>query len=179
MFMSEAVADRRLEMLGEFAEIALSLARDLHQAALAAEEPEAKARLAETCHRMGRGLRQSLALHARLEREAKRAAREDAEAAAEAAKARRTRRKAQVKARIESLLWSEYEPDDSEAEGLIERLDAVLDAEAELDGFEAQDIDLQIAKLCWMIGYAPPVQFPPVEVPSAPPPPGETFDSSA
>ena len=135
--MSQAAADRRLEMLGEFAELALSLARDLHQAALSAEDADDKARLAEACHRMGRGLRQSLALQARLEREAKRAAREDVAVAAEQAQASRLRRKTQVKAGIERLIWSEYEPDDSEAEGLLERLDLILDAEAELDGFDA------------------------------------------
>ena len=143
-------------MLGDFAELALSLARDLHQAALAADDAGEKARLADGCHRMGRGLRQSLALQARLERDAKCAAREDAACAAAEAEARRVRRKTQVKAGIERLVWSEYEPADEEAEELLERLDLLLDAEAEQDGFEQQDPELQIAKLCRAIGYQPP-----------------------
>lgn len=163
-------------MLGAFAELALSLARDLHGAALAAEEPEAKVRLADACHRMGRGLRQTLALHERLERSAERAAREDAGFVVEQQKARRTRRKTQVKATIARLVWSEYEPADDDAEDVLERLDKVLDAEAELDGFEDEPVETQIARICRLIGYELPPLDPAARTAA---PPGAAFHSSA
>jgi len=177
--MSEGVTDRRLEMLGEFAELALSLARDLHQAALAAEDAGEKARLAEACHRMGRGLRQSLALHARLERNVTRNAREDAGYAAQQVAEAVVRRKAQVKAAVERMVWSEYEPDDSEAEETLDRLAKSLDAEAELEGFEQQDLAAQIAEICRLIGYLPPAPPQDAAVAAAEPEPGGPFQSSA
>lgn len=156
-------------MLGVFAELALSLARDLHDAAIAAEAPEDKARLADGFHRMGRGLRQTLALHERLQRNGERAAREDAGFAVQQGKARRDRRKAQVNAAIARDVWSEYEPEEAEAIEILERLDKVLDAEVELDGFEDEAIAAQIARICRLIGYQPPALL---DVEAGPPAPG-------
>ena len=149
-------AERRLQMLGEFAEMALSLAREMHQAALAAETIEERTRLADSFHRMGRGLRQSLALHARLERYGERAAEAEADKAASQARASRARRKAHVKGAVERLIWTEYEADDEDGLALADRLDAILDAEAETEDFVAADPDRMIAGLCTLLGLDRP-----------------------
>jgi len=142
-------------MLGEFAEMMLATARDLHEAGLAAEDLGEKARLADSLHRTGRGLRQTLALQARLERDQKRAVLEDAQAATLADKVRRARRKARAKAAIERLVWTEYEPDDEDAADILGRLDRILAAEAELDDFLTEDAEVQFKRLCDAIGYDP------------------------
>jgi hypothetical protein len=82
-------------------------------------------------------------------------------------------------ARIASLVWSEYEPGDAEAEGLLERLDAILDAEADQDGFDQRDLELQIARLCQAIGYRPPAPLQPDDAPRASPRANAAFRSSA
>ncbi|THD76256.1 MAG: hypothetical protein E7812_16900, partial [Phenylobacterium sp.] len=114
MSIQADMAERRLAILGELSELGLSLARDLHSAALAAEDIAEKAKLAEAFHRTSRSVRQSLALHARLVRDD---TRQDREAVAQAARetdARVSRRKAQVKAAVERLIWTEHEASDAE-----------------------------------------------------------------
>ena len=155
--------ERHGRLLAAFAEQAASLAADLHAAGLAAESLEEKRAISLAFHRMGRALRQTLALEAKLRREAKAAARADGAEAAGHEKAGRERRKAQVKARIARMVWSEYESDDDEALEILERLDAILDAEADIEGFELRDLDGLVAEMCEAIAYAPPV-------PARPPP---------
>lgn len=157
MFLSAPadLAETRARMLGELAELGLVLARDLQQAALTAEEPQDKVRLAEAFARVGRGVRQSLALHARMAREAMRDAAEAAvEAAVEAARlepAQRSRRKAQLRAAVETLIWREHERLDADPDLLLGELDACLDDEAEGDGFLHDDPEVLIARLCRML----------------------------
>ena len=156
LFMSGQTSERRLEMLGEFAEMMLASARDLHAAQLAASDVAEKARLADSLHRTGRGLRQTLALQAKLERDQKRGLLEDAAAATLAGKVRIARRKAQARAAIARLVWTEYEPDDTDAEDILGRLDHILAAEAELDDFLTEDPDAQFTRLCDAIDFDPP-----------------------
>src|SRR4051812_19045065 len=60
--MDAGLNQTRMQMLGELAEMTLVLARDLQQAALAATDADEKVRLATAFHRIGRGVRQSVAL---------------------------------------------------------------------------------------------------------------------
>lgn len=156
--MDEGLNQTRMRMLGELAEMTLVLARDLQQSALVAEDHDEKVRLAGAFHRIGRGLRQTLALHARVERDAERAIHEDAATAAEAAVARRKRRKAHIKGAVERLIWTEHDASEEESDGhdLAERLDSLLDAEAELEGFEHADPDAVIAGLCRVLKLQDP-----------------------
>ena len=163
---------RHGRLLAGYAEQAASLAADLHAQGLAAEAPEEKRAISLAFHRMGRALRQTLALEAKLRRDAKAAARADRAEAEELAKAGREARKGQVNARIAAMIWSEYEPDDSEALDFVERLEAVLDAQAEIEGFEARDLDALVAEICEAIGYAPPAP-PQAAPPRAPADPAE------
>ncbi|THD77038.1 MAG: hypothetical protein E7812_13850 [Phenylobacterium sp.] len=100
---------RHKALLGEFAELAMGLARDLHAAALAAPTPEEKAKLAQEFHRVGRGLRQSLALEARLDRAEARELVEEARRRREAEGEAFTLRRAKVRAAVKRLVWTETE----------------------------------------------------------------------
>lgn len=60
---SDTAAEQAL--LLELAQLGLGMARQLHQAALATTDPAVLVPLADAYHRVGRGVRQSLALRAR------------------------------------------------------------------------------------------------------------------
>jgi hypothetical protein len=129
LFLSAApnMKDRHTAGLAERAEMGLSLARDLHACALAAE-PEAKAELALAFQRVSRSVRQTYALEQRLERERRLA---DKDIAAQAERERMTgvlKKRRQVRAAVEPLIWTEYEGD--EAEDLSEALEALVSDQA-------------------------------------------------
>lgn len=65
--MSDAPADRAQVLLAELAELDMALARKVHAAAMAAEEPQALADLARGYQRLARSARQTLALAAKLD----------------------------------------------------------------------------------------------------------------
>ena len=146
--MDAALNQTRMQLLGELAEMGMVLARDLQQSALMAEDLGEKVKLASAFHRIGRGVRQSLALHARLERDAEQAVREAKARASDAKVWAGLRRKSEIKGAVERLVWTEHEASDDEAETLIDRLDLLLDAEADAEGFLDEDPDLVIARLC-------------------------------
>ena len=110
---------RHGRLLAGFAEQAASLAADLHATALAAATPEEKQATSLAFHRMGRALRMTVALEAKLRRDTR------ADQRAEQA-------------------WA---------------------AEAEIEGFLAQDLAGQLARLCAAIGYQPPASPPAADAP--------------
>lgn len=150
MTVSPDMAERHARQLARFAELALTLAEDMHAAAAAAAEPDQKARLAEAFHRAGRALRQSIALEARLVRDRARdlkAAEADA-AAATAAAVRR--RQDQVRAGVERQIYCEIEP--HEADAWLADFDERLEAETLYDGFTDESVADQIARLSAELG---------------------------
>jgi len=80
MSQTADIAERRQEILGIMAELDLVAVRAAHASYLAAIDTEEEAEKGRTYQRLGRSLRQSLALHERFEHNAARRAREDAEA---------------------------------------------------------------------------------------------------
>jgi hypothetical protein len=151
--MDAGLDETRMKMLGELAEMALVLARDLQQAALVAETAEEKVRLADAFHKVGRGVRQSLALHARLERDAQLAgAPAQAAAPAEADRTRREGRAARLRSTVERLIWTEREKLDAEPYVLRIRLQQLIAGESRAEDFLETDPDLQIARLCETLG---------------------------
>ena len=147
------MAERHGRVLAELSELGLSLARELHGRALAAETPEAAADLALAFHRISRSVRQTLALEARLERDRTRHAREAQAESGRQAQARVSRRKAQVRAAVERLIWTEAERDE-DAERLSDAFDDLLEAESLSDGFADEPLDAQVARLCAELGLA-------------------------
>src|SRR5437763_543669 len=104
--------ERHARLLGRFAEQAASLADDLCAATLAAGSVEEKQSLTLAFHRMGRTLRQTLALEAKLRRDAKRQDHIDADRAGKLADARTEARKSRVRQTLERLIWDEAEDDE-------------------------------------------------------------------
>ena len=146
------VAERQGRILGELAELGLSLARVVHERALAAETPEATSELALAFHRISRSVRQTLALEAKLERDR---ARQDREVRAEAARQHENgvaRRKHQVRMAVERSVWNEAEG--AEAERLLDELDDILEEEALSDAFAEGPVEAHVARLRADLGLA-------------------------
>ena len=148
------MAERHARALAELTELGLAAARELGAAISEAATPGEKATLAAALHRVSRSVRQSIALEARLVRDAARHAQEAAAAAREDVKRRVDRRKAQVTAIIERAIWDEHEED--EAHRLEDLLYDRLDAEAAFDAFLTDPIEAQIASICETLGLSPP-----------------------
>jgi hypothetical protein len=145
-------------MLGELAELALMVAKDLAVRVRETEDPDQAVALAAAFQKMSRVVRLTLALDAKLERDATRAARDAEKAAAEVEAARppptrqepeRPRpaphpievRKDRVRSLLNRLIWNESEGEQEDYEVLLEDLDARLDEAAAHPGFEAMPIE--------------------------------------
>lgn len=148
---------RAAEMLAELAELDLSLARHVHAQALAATEPEVINALGRTYQRVARSLRQTLALRARLERQAaptgraapsappKPAARDP-----EAAMARAE----ELEAVGKRLIYAEYESEPADCDAMRCALDDyVLELSSE-PGFGLGPLDADVARLADAFGVA-------------------------
>jgi hypothetical protein len=162
--------ERHGRILGRLAELGLSLAEQVHADAMAAEDTEVRASLATVFHRISRSLRQTLALEARLERDARRAEREDRSDERGEAQARVAAHRAQVGATVERLIWNEHEGE--EAERLIREAEACLDEEALYDDFLDDTVEARIQRFAREFGLSAPVASP--ATPGIP----LTFDSS-
>ena len=182
--MFEAGADRREQILGEVAEGLHAVFKETQRRAMEAEDTDEFVRLAGALSKLGRGLRQSLALHARFETARRDAASEAADEPAPPAPADPRRqavdnRKAFITRGVERCVWSEYDTDDAGEEAaacsLLEDLSDRLDDLARQDAFLDADIDALIAQFCREIGVGPPerpvrAQLPPAPTGGAEPP---------
>jgi hypothetical protein len=151
-----AMPEQHTAILAELAELGLSSARDLHARQLAAETPEQASRLAFALHRISRSIRQTLALQAKLERDARRTDLEDLVIAQDAAKARKALRRDQVKATVERLIWIEHEKEGEDADHLVECLGELLAEDLLHDDFDAEPVEVHIAKMCEALGLPYP-----------------------
>jgi hypothetical protein len=137
---------RHGHILAELASLGLTLARDLHARALAAETTEEAAKLATAFHRISRGVRQSLALEAKLEREQQAHELQHAPLREKERLARVSRRHTQVFRTVERLIWNEAE--DHEIAGyMVDDLRDLLDAEALDDDFLAEPLAQQVDRI--------------------------------
>ncbi len=145
-------AERREQMLGLLAEKTLALACAVQQRALEAETSQEMAQLSQAFVRLSRSVRQSIALHARHERDRLRGEQDAAEAKAQAREPAVERRKEQLHREVTDILCADWDPDIDEDDGesfeldrsLRERLDDLSEAEDFLD----IDPDQLIAQLC-------------------------------
>ena len=144
-------------ILGELAELGLMLARDLAVQARESEDGADKVALTAAFHKTSRMVRLTLALDAKLDRDAAREARDAAQdverlearaqfkAIQNAPDRSRTdpieRRKTRVRSLLNRLLWNESEGDSEEFEILTDDLDARLDEAARSADFEDLPIE--------------------------------------
>jgi len=156
MTASEDMAERHGRMLARYAELALSMAEDVHAAAAAAQDPDQKARLAEGFHKLGRAMRQSMALEARFVRDQARDRRAAQIDAAEAGRAAVRRRQDQVRAVVERQIYCEIEPNDASV--WLADLNERLEEEALYDGFDDESLEDHIARLSADLGLTGEVQ---------------------
>ena len=168
MSIATDMAEKHAHILGELADFGLNLARKLHGQAMAAETPEETANLAKAFHSVSRSVRQTLALEAKLSRDADRHGREfkgeHERAAQQTAQQTGRRRLGQVRKAVERAIWSEYEGD--EAELLLEDLELMLTEEVMADGLAEETLEAQIARLCADLGLG--AEAPPPERPRGP-----------
>ena len=154
----EDIAAENDAQLAELATLCLASARDLAARQLACDDAEAAARLAQALHHMGRSLRQTAALRARLARDLIRGVREDRINAAKQRDAQALVRRAQVEAPLRRLIWNEYE--DSDAKAFDEALENRLDEEVLADTFTAEPLQAQIARIKALIRLSDPIPPP-------------------
>jgi len=165
MFGPDGTIERSDLILDELATLGLTLARDLHNRAVEAKDPDQAARLAMAFHHISRSVRQSLALQARLQRDRARGAEDQAERRAAAPV---QARKAQVRAAVQRLVWTERP--DWNLFSTRQKLDLILDAEAEDDGFLDIPLEAHIARIAKALGLKPPPLAEPAAGEAAPTP---------
>lgn len=175
MSVASDMTEKHARILGELAEFGLDFARKLHGQGMAAETPEETASVARAFHTVSRSIRQSVALEAKLAREALQREREDRADAERLARdedlSERFRAQAPILARrsrlsnvLERIVYAESE-DEDEAERLVEEIDERLDDEAKAPDFLEHALDDQITRLCREFGLPAPKR------PAAPPEP--------
>jgi hypothetical protein len=184
--MGEAViAEAQEQALGIFADAVLQLALHIQQEALEAEDLDQKVRAAGAVHQLGRGLRQTIALQAKLAREARadvsRAPAPKAPAEPPTPQAIAVRRRRDWLTRgVERCVWNEYDREDeaeeftgdSLLEDFAERLDDLM---ADPEAFLALDPCDLLVQLCKDLGLKPPEFYPPAPaVPETSPAPADT-----
>ena len=149
-------AGQRAALLAELAEVNMASVRDLAARQAAETDPAVAADLARALHSVSRGVRQTLALEARLEREAKRQEAEAREQARTEQRVHRCTHKARVHAAVERAVWDEVDGDEEVAERLLDLLEARLNEAALRDDFTDIPLETHIRRLCAVLGVPAP-----------------------
>ena len=171
-----AMTEAREQALGIFADAVLKLALHIQQEALNADDLDQKVRAAGAVHRLGRGLRQTLALQAKLARDARSDAAEapaakeipvaEPDVPTDPKSAAVRRRRDWLTRGVERCVWNEYErgdeTDEFTAGTLLEDLhERLADLMADPDAFLRLDPDQILVELCKDLGVTPPEFRPP------------------
>jgi hypothetical protein len=170
------MAEAQEQALGIFADAVLKLALHIQQEALAAEDLDQKVRAAGAVHQLGRGLRQTIALQAKLARDARRDADETPEPEAppraepatppDAKTVAVRRRRDWLTRGVERCVWNEYDREDETEEftgdSLLEDFqERLADLMADPEAFLALDPCDLLVRLCQELGLTPPEFSPP------------------
>lgn len=143
------MAERHAQRLAELAELGMALARDLQARALAASDDETAQALGRAFHTVARTVRQTMALEAKLAREAQRRAGEAAEAAEVARRdvpARSEKRRAEIREALVRHIWTEAENEDIGLE-LTWAMDGMLDDLMVTSTFLDRPVEVWIEKI--------------------------------
>ena len=156
-------AERCEQMLGEFAEWLHASAREAHQRLMASETADDFATYNNSLHKLGRNLRQTLALHKRFADERLEAEAEAAQEAEEVREAPREWKVSRVRNALERLVWDEHERDEDYDDGPGERLLEDIDERLHHLSYEAEFLQTSdealIARLCEEFGFDVPPQI--------------------
>jgi len=152
-----ATAERREQMLGELAEWLHAAAREARTRLQETETPADFATYNNALHKLGRGLRQTLALQARFETERLAGERQQRIQAETAAREARSSKKGKILGAIERLVWTEHEDfDEDDVEAYMDDVVLRLDTLAEAPDFLATPDAPLIAQLCEAFGLPIP-----------------------
>ena len=177
-----AMMEAQEQALGIFADAILKLALHIQQEALDTEDLDQKVSLAGAVHRLGRGLRQTVALQAKLARDARaEAARPGPQPHTEPPKDPEPvdpktvavrRRRDWLTRGVERCVWNEYdrtdEAEEFTADSLLEDLgERLSDLMADPEAFLQRDPDDLLVELCQELGLTPPEFHP--RAPPVPP----------
>ena len=163
--MTAAAPDRDAERLARLAELDMSAAEHVHAQLVAATGPDEVANLSRAWQRTARSLRQTLALKAKLTREAAQAeARAKLEArwkdedagdydmdAHDPAELPFVERICGLQDAVGRIAY-ETIPEEERREALLDRFDAELDDWREEDDFLTADLDAQVVRACRLLG---------------------------
>jgi hypothetical protein len=138
--------ERHGRILAKLSELSLTLAVDLHTRALAAEDTDEVAELANAFQKIARGLRQTMALEAKLARDAAAQARDKAVEDDRTRPLRTGQRIVTVRKAVERLIWTEVE-NDEDAEIGVGILADIIDEFALNEDFLDTPLEVQIERL--------------------------------
>jgi hypothetical protein len=182
MSSTDAMAEAREQGLGILADTLLKLVLHMQQHVFESEDSEQKVRGIRAVHQLGRGYRQTVALQAKLARDARRDAAQTAEPQAPAEPAQAppdprtlavTRRRDWLRRGVERCVWNEYDREDETEEFTGESLledfhERLADLMEDPEAFLALDPCDLIVQLCKDLGLKPPEFQPPAPaVPAA------------
>jgi hypothetical protein len=157
------MAERHGRILARLSELGLAQAERLNDLVLAADDPKAASDLALAFHRVSRTVRQSIALEARLVRDAQAAERREREAQRDLElfrdevcdpyadmprdQQRIDARKDAIRAKVQQAIWDEVEPEDAEHAGYLEDLlEQRLDLFGRSNGFGLEPLADHLAR---------------------------------
>ena len=141
-------------MLSRLAACDFSAAEKVHAKLMAAEEASEIAELGRAYQRFARSLRQTLALKARLKREAAQAEREARPPPEAPGGVAIARRQGDVRAAVTRVIWNEALTE-AEAADFEDRLDIVLASARTRADFCAEPLDDQVVRLCLDLDLSP------------------------
>lgn len=148
------MTERHTTLLGELAELGMKVARDLQARVAAAESDEAAQGIALAFQRVARAVRQTLALEARLARDAAAEVRAQAQEGLaerrEAARRRAGARQTHIRSVVAQEIFRDYE--DEEVDAWLTVLEAALDEAALDEAFLDQPVEAAIAAIRASLG---------------------------
>lgn len=158
------IAERGPQILGQLAELDLELAKHVHAQALATDDPALVAELSHAYQRVSRCVRQTLALQARLKREADQhvrwlAARDPRpHAPAPVPRDRAEARAGELEAAVGRVIWAEREYDGPDWEDRRERrfqlMDHYIHHHEHRQRFGRETLDEDVVTLCGDLGLS-------------------------
>ena len=171
--MSEPVdsPDWDAQMLARLAVRDVSAAERVHDKLMAAEAPAEVAELARAYQRLGRCVRQTLALKGQLRRERERAAADPPAPPAKPGGVALARRIRELRTAVMRVVWNEVERGDVEtADWHEEALAETIAEECLKDSFCAEPLDDHVARICLAMGLSAEAAVTWRDLPDAPPP---------
>ena len=160
------IAEQQDRALARLLELGLAAAEKVQARLMATEDDALLGHLSLALNRASRNVRQTIALQMRAARDRRL---EGLAAEAEVRRgdeARRSERRTEVKAAIEQRIWDEQDAEG--AEMLVELLDDHLDEYELTQNFDAETVEVHVARLCAELDLVGPAADPPASDTSPP-----------